>query len=111
MYTGLFLRKNLVNSSAGDSLYISPGIQELIGIENLEGPFLSCLFLSSDFFLKNESFDLIMRYFDFDAVYAKEILKKVVSVEGNDHEIIKIVSGWTDVNLISRNKVSDNVWN
>jgi hypothetical protein len=52
-----------------------------------------------------------MRYFDFDAVYAKEILKKVVSVEGNDHEIIKIVSGWTDVNLISRNKVSENVWN
>ncbi|EOB13761.1 Transcription-associated protein 1 [Nosema bombycis CQ1] len=111
MYTGHFLRKNLVHSSAGDSLYISPGIQELIGIENLEGPFLSCLFLSSDFFLKNESFDLIMRYFDFDTVYAKEILKKVVSVEGNDHEIIKIVSGWTDVNLISRNKVSENVWN
>ncbi|EOB13132.1 Transcription-associated protein 1, partial [Nosema bombycis CQ1] len=111
MYTGLFLRKNLVHASAGDSLYISSGIQELIGIENLEGPFLSCLFLSSDFFLKNESFDLIMRYFDFDTVYAKEILKKVVSVEGNDHEIIKIVSGWTDVNLISRNKVSENVWN
>ncbi|KAF9763080.1 Transcription-associated protein 1 [Nosema granulosis] len=121
--SGEFFRRNLSkignNSITGTGgLYISPGIQEFVGIVNIEGPMLSCLYFSSELFLNSESCELALRLFcskdisNFEELLEriKENLERIVGVDGNDHKIVRVLNEWTDVGSISKNNVFENPW-
>lgn len=120
LHTGRFFRKSLSEVTLlnllekDNSLYIPPLVQEFVGVENIEGPILSCLFFSSEQFLKSESVELSLRLFmpNFDTLWGKikERLERVVGVENNDHNVVNLLNEWTDVGIISKNDVLENTW-
>jgi hypothetical protein len=119
---GSYINKKIFSTSFMNELednnlrmYLSPNIQYLFGKEGVEGQYLSvlyhsCIAIDDEEFLDNllnvynkgRNEDLLNK--------VKSRIKEVVKIEGNDFNIIKLISEWTDIENMSRVKVQEFPW-